>query len=103
MHAYQKKKPHTSENVIKVGDVILIADSEMPRHRWELGIVEDLILRHDRLCLAAAVHTSKGHTTLSLVKLVPVELNLSDVILHNPVDNPNPVAPNVIQCQHHVP
>ena len=40
-HSYQNKKFHTSCNVIQVGDVVLVADSDPPIHRWELGIIQD--------------------------------------------------------------
>ena len=62
-----------------------------------------IILGHDRLCRAAAVRTSKGHTTQSLVKLVPVELNISDVSIHKSVDTDNPVVSDVTQRQQRVP
>ena len=66
------------ENVVRVGDVVLIADDDMPRHRWELGVVEKLLTGADHLCRSVAIRTSKGHTTRSLVKLYQVELNAVD-------------------------
>ena len=78
IHSYQTKKSHAAENVVQVGDVVLIADDDMPRHRWELGVVEKLLTGADHLCRSVAIRTSKGHTTRSLVKLYPVELNAVD-------------------------
>ena len=75
IHSYQTKKSHAAENVVRVGDVVLIADDDMPRHRWELGVVEKLLMGADHLCRSVAIRTSKGHTTRSLVKLYPVELH----------------------------
>ena len=47
----------------------------MPRHRWELGVIEKLLTSTDHLCRSVAIRTSKGHTTQSLIKLYPVELH----------------------------
>ena len=58
---------------------------------------------HDQLCRAAAIRTSKGHTTRSLVKLVPVELNILDDVSHKPIDNENPVDSNVSECRQRIP
>ena len=53
---------------------ILVADTDTPRHRWQLGVVTELIVGADSLCRAAVVRTSKGCTTRSIVKLYPLEV-----------------------------
>ena len=58
---------------------------------------------HDQLCRAAAIRTSKGHTIRSLVKLVPVELNISDNVSPKTIDNENPVDSNVSECRQRIP
>ena len=90
MHAYQNKKFHMSYNVIQVGDVLLVADSDMPRHRWELGIIEDLILRYNRLCRSAVVR-------------VPVELNISNKVIDNTTDTNDKTDSDVSKHQQRVP
>jgi len=102
-HAYQNKKFSTSYTVIQVGDAVLIADSNTPRHCWELGIIQDLILGHDHLCRAAVVRTSKGHTTRSLVKLVPVELNISNKVIDNTKDTNDKTDSDSPEHQQRVP
>ena len=74
------KKSHAAENAVQVGDIVLITDNDTPRYQWELGVVEKLLTGSDHLCRTVALHTSKGHTPQSLVKLYPVELNVVDCL-----------------------
>ena len=67
------------KNLIYVGDIVLVADTNKPRHYWEPGLVQELILGTDQLCRAAVVRTPHGFTTHSILKLYPLEVNT-----HNP-------------------
>ena len=80
IHSLHHHKQSTDENVIQVGDIVLIANTDKPRHHWELGLVTELILGHDKLCRAAVVRTSRGTTTRSILKLYPLEVHASDVM-----------------------
>ena len=76
---------------------------DTPRHRWEIGVIQALILGHDHLYRAAVVRTSKGHTTRSLVKLVPVELNTSNTVIDNTKDTNDNADSDVSERQQRVP
>ena len=78
MHSNQNKKRLNPLNMIKKGDRILVADTDMAKHRWPLGIVEQLLKGNDNYCRAAVVRTTSGYTTRSLVKLYPLDLNVSE-------------------------
>jgi len=84
-------------------DKDLNAASHLEFSRWELGVIQDLILGHDHLCCAAVVRTSKGHTTRSLVKLVSVELNISNKVIDNTEDTNDTTDSDVSERQQHVP
>ena len=43
MYSNQNKKPLNPSNTIKKGDIILVADTDMAKHRWPLGVVEQLL------------------------------------------------------------
>ena len=45
--------------VIKVGNVVVIGEDVVPRHRWRLGIVFELIKSNDRLVRNAKVKVGK--------------------------------------------
>ena len=75
IHSLHHRKQATNENLINVGDIVLVADMNKPRHHWELGLIQELILGADKLCRAAVVRTSRGRTTRSIIKLYPLEIN----------------------------
>eukprot|EP00794_Sanderia_malayensis_P018328 gene18328-biopygen12271 len=75
-HAHHNNKTHPSRNVLQEGDVVLVADTDSPRHRWPLGVVIKLLYGSDHLCRAACIRTANGHTTRSVIKLYPLELNV---------------------------
>ena len=50
--------------VIKVGDVIVIGEDVVPRHRWRLGIVVELIKNNDGLVRGAKVKVSKTRNVI---------------------------------------
>jgi len=103
IHSHQMKKSHAAENAVQVGDVVLIADNDAPRHQWELGVVEKLLTGSDHLCRAVALRTSKGHTTRSLVKLYPVELNIVDCLVDSHKNINLNLAPDEVTQETRVP
>ena len=50
----------------------------MSKHRWPFGVVDKLIEGNDNYCRAAVVRTASGHTTRSIIKLYPLELNVCE-------------------------
>ena len=98
-HSLHSKKHQASENAIKTGDVVLVHDTDTPKHRWELGLVESLILGFDKLCRAAVVRTARGRTTRSIIKLYPLELS-ADLKTEDPVtDTPGPTDNPVVNTR----
>ena len=78
MHSNQNNKRIEPQSTIKRGDIVLVADTDMSKHRWPLGVVDKLIKGNDNYCRAAVVRTASGHTTRSIVKLYPLELNVHE-------------------------
>ena len=76
-HVLHSKTHNNTKNTIKVGDVVLVADTDMPCNHWSLGIIEKLLPGSDDLCRATVVCTANGHTTCSVIKLYPLKLNIS--------------------------
>ena len=76
-HAFSNNARHFTTPLIKDGDIVLVADTDTPRHRWSLGVVTKLLRGSDALCRAAVVRTAHGLTTRSLIKLFPLELSVS--------------------------
>ena len=57
--------------VIKVDQVVVIGENVVPRHRWKLGIVVELIKSNDGLVRGANVKVGKTRTeTLFDVQLI---------------------------------
>ena len=75
-HAFSNNARHFAKPLIKDGDIVLVADTDTPRHRWSLGVVTKLLRGSDALCRAAVVRTAHGLTTRSLIKLFPLELSV---------------------------
>jgi len=72
-------KTSTQSRVIRQGDVVGIHDNCLPRQRWKLGTVQELIHGRDGLVRAAIVRVlSKGVTTeikRPVQRLYPVEVS----------------------------
>ena len=64
--------------VIKQGDVVCVHENSLPRQKWKLGTVQELIFGRDDLVCAAVVRlVSKGKVTemkRPVQKLYPVEV-----------------------------
>ena len=50
--------------VIKIGDVVVIGEDVVPRHRWRLGIVVELIKSNDGLVRGAKVKVGKTRNVI---------------------------------------
>ena len=77
-HALHNNTRPLSKPLIKDGEIVLVADTDTPRHRWALGVVTKLLRGSDGFCRAAVVRTAHGHTTRSIIKLFPLELAISN-------------------------
>ena len=66
--------------VIKVYDVVVIGEDVVPRHRWRLGIVVELIKSNDGLVRGAKVKVGKtGNVIRSPVNsLYPTEVHAAE-------------------------
>lgn len=77
-HAYQSKKRESREEVVKIGDAVLIHDEKVPRSSWKLAIIKGLLRGRDGKVRAAEIQTSSGVTNRSLHLLYPLEVSLAD-------------------------
>ena len=56
------KTSGSKENVIKVGDIVLVEDNRVPRMKWNLAVVENLNYGNDCLVRSAEIKTKFGRT-----------------------------------------
>ena len=77
-HAYQSKKRESRDEFIKVGDVVIIQEDNVPRSSWKLAIIKRLICGSDGRVRAANIQTSTGVTNRSIHLLYPLEVTLAD-------------------------
>ena len=77
-HVYQSKKQGSQEEIIKVGDVVLMHAENVPRSSWKLAIVKKLLRGRDGLVRAAEIKTNSGVTNRSIHLLYPLEVTLTD-------------------------
>ena len=75
-HVYQSKKQGSQEEIIRVGDVVLIHAENVPRSSWKLAIVKKLLRGSDGLVRAAEIKTNSGVTNRSIHLLYPLEVTL---------------------------
>ena len=66
-----------NEQCIKVGDVVLVHD-DVPRARWKMAVVEQLIQGRDGYVRAANIRYSEGKTNRPIAKLYPLELSFNN-------------------------
>ncbi|XP_070550832.1 death-associated protein kinase 1-like [Ptychodera flava] len=69
----------STTNEIKVGDVVLIHDSQKKRAQWKLAIVQKLNAGNDGLVRSAEIKTANGPSNRPVTKLHPLEINTGDV------------------------
>ena len=62
------------DQAVKVGDIVLVHD-DVPRSRWQLAIIEELIKGLDGFTRAAKIRTKSGKTNRPIAKLYPLEVN----------------------------
>ena len=77
-HAYQSKKRESRDQFIKVRDVVLIHEDNVPRSSWKLAIIKRLICGSDGRVRAANIPTSTGVTNRAIHLLYPLEVTLAD-------------------------
>ena len=71
-HSHQQTQFHVLVRPL-VGDLVLIHDEFLPRTRWKLGVIEDLLTGPDKIPRAAIVRTARGRTSRPLSYLYLVE------------------------------
>ncbi|XP_071150257.1 uncharacterized protein [Mytilus edulis] len=59
---------------IQVGDVVQVQDNKLPKNRWNIAVVDELITGNDGFTRAAIIRTSAGRTSRPIVKLYPLEI-----------------------------
>ena len=65
-----------NEQCIKVGDIVLIHD-DIPRLKWKIAVVEQLIQGKDGYTRAANIRYNGGRTNRPITKLYPLELSFT--------------------------
>lgn len=58
----------------KVGTVVQIHDDSLPRSRWSLGVIQDVLPGGDGSIRAAVVRSRGGVTNRPISKLYPLEV-----------------------------
>ena len=66
----------TNKNTVKVGDVVIVHDDNIPRTKWRLAIVTELQQGHDGFVRSARIQTTNGITSRPISKLYPLEVNI---------------------------
>ena len=72
------RERHTSsghnEQSVKVGDIVLVHD-DIPRAKWKMAVVEQLLQGKDGYTRAANIRYSGGKTNRPIAKLYPLEVS----------------------------
>ncbi|XP_077867413.1 uncharacterized protein LOC144356574 [Saccoglossus kowalevskii] len=63
------------QNQIRVGDIVLVEDTSVPRIKWKLAMIEQLNTGNDGLVRSAYIRTATGKTSRPITKLYPLEVN----------------------------
>lgn len=66
--AHTCKTPTTT--VLKVGDVVLIGEDNMPRQNWKMDRIKELFPGRDELICSCIVYTSTGSLLRRPVQLI---------------------------------
>ena len=66
-----------NQQTVKPGAVVLVHD-DIPRVKWRLAVVEDVIAGEDGLIRAANIRTSTGKSNRPVTKLYPLEVTASE-------------------------
>lgn len=59
---------------LKIGSVVLIREDNVPRMRWDLGVVTELFPGKDGVCRSVSLHTNKGPRTRAIQRLHDLEI-----------------------------
>ena len=79
------------EQTVKVGDIVLV-HNDVPRARWRLAVIEELIKGLDGLTRSAKIRTKAGRTNRPIAKLYPLEVNSASEIAATPASSNNETA-----------
>ena len=75
---YQSKKRGSQEEIIKVGDVVLMHAENVPRSSWKLATIKKALRGSDGLVRATEIKTNSGVTNRSIHLLYPLEVTLTN-------------------------
>lgn len=87
LRQYHKENVGHWENLIRIGDVVLI-HSSTPRLSWSLGRVIELLPGEDGISRVARLKTATGETTRDITLLYPLETSLHPPDLKSPLSSP---------------
>ena len=82
-----------SHSDAKVGQVVLIYENDTPRQFWKMGIITKLYLGRDKVVRLADVKIGNGIFTRPLVRLYPLELDVSCSDVDKLIENSNYCKP----------
>ena len=74
----QDKMGNSFKNTPKVGDICLIYDPDVPRHRWKLAIVQSRVISKDGQCRSCVVKSENAVTSRPTNLLYKLEVELDD-------------------------
>jgi len=81
-----------NDQVVKVGDIVLVHD-DIPRVRWKLAVIKEVVKGGDGLIRSAVIRTANGVTNRPITKLYPMEITATVV----PESSPQDVASDKVQ------
>ena len=65
-----RKKWHVNEIPLKINDMVLILDDNLPRNQWRKGVIIRVMLGSDGQVCVAEVHTAHGNFLRPVRKLI---------------------------------
>ncbi|XP_075157786.1 uncharacterized protein LOC142231048 [Haematobia irritans] len=71
----KRNKWKTVESNLKVGDMVVIRDDNLPPSEWRLGRISEVFPGADGKVRVAEIRTSKGPLVRPIVKLVPLPMD----------------------------
>jgi len=85
-------KHSNGENILAVGDVVIVKSAERNRNCWPLGIIKALIVGRDQVVRGAKLRVGKNDIERAVQHLYPLELSCDKTVPANPIPL-NPSAP----------
>ena len=79
----QRQKWHRAKRNLAAGDVVLVADLNLPRGQWPLGVVKEVRVGRDGLIRSASVRTATSVLVRPVTQLCPLE-GVEDAPLSTP-------------------